>query len=176
MTGPERTTTPALLVKGDAIMGAKDGKEWTVAEVRPAAQGIAATVLLERAGDGRVATVTVASLPAQVALLETAAERHERAVALTTVRLGGEVVGVKDTDGPYRVPATFPDVAAMLAHLYLFHQPADRDPKAPAVYPDGPMAALQVSHGADHERVLLVPHVHERGFYTAALDLITRPA
>lgn len=160
MTSPlPRTTTPALLVAGDVILD-KRGRETTVEYVLDGSVGL-------RVGD-TVHPVPLERLPEQVPLVATAAEVHERALALAQVRLGGEVVAHKDGDGPYRVPERFMDTASLLGHLYVFHQAPGRDPKVPATFPQGPMAALVAHHDDEHTRVLVVPHTHEPAFYQRA--------
>jgi hypothetical protein len=153
----ERYATPSLLVEGDTIL-AKGGKAWTITAT---ADG---ELTMER--DGKAHTVPLDRLPPQVTLVESAAERHERALALSQVRLGGEVVAHKDADGPYRVPASFPDPASFLAHLYVFHTPADRDPKVGVAWAaEQDMSALTTLHDALHTRTLDTPHQHDPSFY-----------
>lgn len=149
-------TTPELLVPGDVILGARDGKEWTVAEkLDPPG------LLLER-GEKEV-RVLLHQLPPKVTLVSPAQRSHEAAVALAQVRLGGEVVGVKD-GGPFSTPAHFQDPGQLLAHLYLFHMAATTK-DSPAVYPEGPLAELLRIHDHEHGSSLVVPHRHVESFH-----------
>lgn len=160
----QRTTTPALLVAGDVILDSRG--RTCVVEGRDDDNSDGDVVHL-RVGD-TVHPVPVDRLPDQVRLVETAAESMERATALAQVRLGGQVVAVKDADGPYRVPARFPDLAAMLGHLYLGHQRPGRDPRVPAEWPATTMGDAMAWHDDQHTRVLVVPHVHDESFYRRA--------
>ena len=160
----ERTTTPALLVEGDSILDTR-GRVCVVDRVDAVhlGEGTPHTVHL-RIGD-KVHAVPLDKMPAQVTLVQTAAEAHERALALAQVRLGGEVVMVKAPDGPHHVPARFPDLASLLGHLYLAHQREGRDPKMPAEFPTGNYGDAVRWHDEQHTRTLLVPHVHDEAFY-----------
>lgn len=163
--GMTRHTTPDLLVEGDTIL-ADNGREYVVDKLCEL-DGAPAIILLR---DDKTVAVPRSKLPAQVVLLESAAERHERAVALAQVRLGGEVV-MERHGGPFRVPARFPDLASFLAHLYLAHQQSaisdgrPRDAKVPASFPTGNMRDAHTWHDDQHTRVLVVPHVHDDAFY-----------
>lgn len=154
----QRHTTPALLVEGDVILDRK-GRSCVVAYVLDGSVGL-------QVGD-TVHPVPLDRLPEQVVLVETAAESMERATALAQVRLGGEVVAVRD-GGPYRVPARFPDLGSLLSHLYLCHQRPERDPKVPAEWPATSLGEAMAWHDDAHTRTLVVPHVHDESFYRRA--------
>lgn len=155
----ERHTTPDLLVPGDIILDSR-GRETVVEDTTAKAVHL-------RVGD-KVHEVPLERLPVQVPLVATAAEVHERALALAQVRLGGEVVAHKDGDGPYRCPERFVDLASLLGHLYLAHLAPGRDPKVPPSFPTATYAEADAWHRDEHTRVLVVPHTHEPAFYQRA--------
>lgn len=102
---------------GDLVLGG-DGQEWTVEEL-----GVG-VLQLSRVSDAKV----FRGVPRTdtIERLMTAQEVSERAVALTQVRLGGEVVATKDevggqADRGWAVAATWFDAASLAAHLFLFH-------------------------------------------------------
>lgn len=156
----EREVAPSLLVTGDIVRGAKDGREWTVLGNVDHEIHLARTT---EAGDQKTAVVPHSLLGDKVVLIATEAEATARAKALLTLRVGAEVVGeAVEADGPYRVPQTFPDPGALYSHLFLFHQVADDDA---ARYPTGNFDDLRRAHAAMHEAPVAVPHVHDPRFY-----------
>jgi hypothetical protein len=57
----------------------------------------------------------------QVKVIDTAARAMEQATALVQVHLDGQTIATKDAEGRWLVPATFPDPASLLSHIYTLH-------------------------------------------------------
>lgn len=105
---------------------------------------------------------------AQANLIHTAQEAHEAAVAITQVRLGGQVQAIRDENGRWRAPVTFEHPGSFAAHIYIMHG---------SVVPD----ADKISDlHAMHEQLHLpdrktkasgyVDHVHDPEFYGKETD------
>lgn len=57
----------------------------------------------------------------QVKVISSAQSEMERVTALVQVRLGGETVALKDVEGRWLVPASYPDVGSLITHMWLLH-------------------------------------------------------
>lgn len=161
---------------GDLVLGG-DGKEWEVLDAT------AGGPLLQRVEDGL--QFRGAPRTATVERVATAAQVHERALAVAQVRLGGEAVAEQDAKGsPWRVPATWHDAGALAAHIHLMHggeytgwpDPGARTALEVQAH-DGTKtkltrAQLVQMHDALHEEMAsshaparTTPHVHDPDFF-----------
>lgn len=102
----------ADVVEGDLIVG-KDKYTWVVT----AKKGNQVTI--ER--EGREPFTGAPSGP--VEFIDSSRAEQERAIALSQVVLGGQVVARHSgsREVPWLTPVTFPDAGSMLSHIYLLH-------------------------------------------------------
>lgn len=56
----------------------------------------------------------------EVEVISSGAEARQMAIATSQVWLGGEIVAIEEA-GVHLVPATYPDPASLLSHVYLLH-------------------------------------------------------
>jgi hypothetical protein len=142
--------------EGDLIIG-KDGFTWAVTS------RIGNQVTIER--EGREPFTGAPTGP--VEFIDSSKAEMERAIAVSQVILGGEVVarhGTGTAGDPWLTPVTFPDAATMLSHIYLLHGTVGDG--------EATLSALRKQHDELHrdKGVGYQPHHHDPDFYKAAVE------
>lgn len=142
----------ADVTEGDLIVG-KDGYTWTVTNK------VGKNVTIER--EGRDPFTGTPSGP--VDFVDSSKAEQERAIAVSQVVLGGEIVARHSgtRENPWLTPVTFPDTGSMLSHIYILH----------GIVGDGAatMSELLKQHDELHrdKGVGYQPHHHDPDFYKA---------
>jgi hypothetical protein len=141
------------VAEGDLIKG-QDGYTWTVTEKTGGGQ-----VTIEREGRDPFTGFPTG----QVDFIDSGKAEMERAIAVSQVVLGGEVVARHSgtREKPWLTPVTFHDAGAALGHIYLLH----------GVVGDGTatLSALLKQHDELHrdKGVGYQHHHHDPDFYKA---------
>lgn len=156
----------SMVKVGDIVLGAKDGEPWIVKKI--ATEGSQRKVDLQHQESG----IEFAGVPVTgtVRRLYTAAQQAERALAVTQVVLGGEVVAKLDhsDERGHACPAVYLDAGHLAAHLLLFHAtpPTRNVDGSESTYAqvDGEHRALHHDMAQGNPKEGTVPHWHDPSF------------